>query len=175
MVEFVDFANALGVPFYGISVVVTFSAWLDTLAMRGPTVAHSGHYGLPVFSDALEFPPPTHRHSVKVAHRSPGKREVRKAPMVPSEFVLKIERIAADNSIRADFRLFCALCILMIPASLLFSDTIEVADIWRAQTPLCGRSVDQKLKGCELIPCAAIRRVIDSNGGRINPHYQISG
>ena len=54
--------------------------------------------------------------------------------MAPYEFAISIERVAADNSQPEGFRVFCALFLLMIFASLRFCDTSEVADIRRANS-----------------------------------------
>ena len=57
----------------------------------------------------------------------------------------------------------------MIFAALRFSDALEVADIWRMTSVLCGRSVGQKLNGGELISWAATRRGVGPNGAWVNP------
>ena len=107
--------------------------------------------------------------AIKASARVSGRRTARQAPMAPYEFAIATERVSADNSQPEGRRLFCALFLLVIFASLRFSDTIEVVDIWRTKSAAEGRSVDQKLPGGEVITWAAARRGIDSNGSRINP------
>ena len=95
--------------------------------------------------------------------------------MAPYEFIISLGRIAPDNSQPEGFRLFCALFLLAIFASLRFSDTIEVADMWRTKTALAGRSAGQKLQGGEPITRAAVRREINPNGAWINPVIRYRG
>ena len=114
--------------------MVTFAARIDCLAERDPTAPQGGLCASIVYSGALDFPFPVKHPDIKSSVRVSGERTTKKAPMAPYEFVVILERVASGNSQLEGFRLFRALFLIMIFASLRFPETIDVSDLRRTKS-----------------------------------------
>ena len=103
-VEFTEVALARGVPFFGDSVVVAFSAWLDSLAERGPTAPHGGAYAFVVYSDALDSPFPGKHPRSRRRRGYPvvGKRGMRQWPHTSSPFRPSLSHPIIHNPMDSD-------------------------------------------------------------------------
>ena len=62
----------------------------------------------------------------------------------PLGFIIKLESLSVDKSNPFGMRLFGSSFLLMIFTSLRFANTVEVGEIWRSKTAICGHSLDQK-------------------------------
>ena len=88
------------------------------------------------------------------------------SPRPPFEFVLALEKAAADPDENPQVRLFSAMFFLTVLAPLRFCDAGEVQRLWKTKTATCGIPIDQKDSGCALMSLATPRRGINSNGER---------
>ena len=89
--------------------------------------------------------------------------------MAPLEFLFQLEALVIDKGGPFGLRLCGSAFLLMVFAPLRFADTIEIEEMWRSKTAICGRSVDQKNPPGPLTQWAAVRKGVRSNGAWLNP------
>ena len=133
------------------------------------TAPRNGLYALSLYGDAMGLPFPITRPAVAAAQRIAKRRKRRQSPMVPSEFVYKLEEYAACGNIDKNIRFSRSALFLQILASLRFSDAAQIATFSVTKTVVGWSSIDQRAKDGELISWAAPRRGLRSNGAWANP------
>ena len=121
------------------------------------------------FAEALGVHTPLKHPAVNVAHRIVKTKQRKHAPAAPLEFAIQLELYAADAKNDKTIRFYRSGLCLLIFASLRFSDTIEIQQLWTTKSAICGISVDQKSPNRELKTRAAPRRGFRSEGAWINP------
>ena len=115
-------------PVAGSDSVVTVTQWLLSLHERGATVPRSGLYALRVFKDALEIEVNITAASVLASIKTPSARRVKRAPMVPTELLLAMEKLASETKSRQPFgkRVFASAFVFQCYASARYADTVQL-------------------------------------------------
>ena len=155
--EYYNFAMSigLGAPIAGEHAIVPIARWIAALALRGPSAPRMGRYALRVFSEALGINFPIDHPAVAAAARTNRTKPTKQAPMVPTEFIKDLEYATVNGEYPYLKRLFCALFLLQVYASLRFADTKKVSHIFASKTALCGVSVDPKSRNHDITQWAA--------------------
>ena len=173
--EFIDFARTKVPPFLGPAPIVAIVEWLDSIRLRGDSAPQQGLRALTVFNEALELGWNLKHPSIKLAKRDNPRRARRQPPPVPLEFILAVEKTACDGDQPFGIRLFCSCYLLTVLASLRFADALEIELMFKSDTALACRSVDQKNPRGELIWRATPRVGFQSNGAWLNPLWKYWG
>ena len=151
--EYYDFAQNREnvIPFVGDDGVVCLAEWFISLQSRGVTVPRKARYLLKVFGEALGIDFPLNHPGVSAATRMKRFKAVKHAPAVPIDFVRKVEEYAASENQTWGVRLACSLFCLLVLASLRYSDTVKVFNVWKSGSAICGCSIDPKSKDGKII------------------------
>ena len=140
------------------------SFWALGFAPRaGPSAPHSVRCARRAFAEILGVEWRSKYPAIFVSPVYPGNIERHQGPLIPIEFVLALEKAAADERNSFPFRLYCALFCLMATASRMFCDK-------RRKTPggdkpaINGPSVCRKDSGGALMTWAAPMGGINTEG-----------
>ena len=155
--EFYEFAlsSEIITPFTGEHAIVPIARWLSQLSERGPSVPRMGRYALRVFGEALGVEFPIDHPAVIAATRTPKSKPTKHAPPITTEFIVALENAVSNEEFPYLKRLFCALALLRIYASLRYADTKQVYQVFVTNTALCGVSVDPKSTKGDVMQWAA--------------------
>ena len=122
-------------PMTGENAIVPIARWLAHLALRGSSVPRMGKYALRVFGEALGIEFPIDHPSICAAARTVKTKPTKHAPPVPVEFIKKLEETTENTEFSQAKRLFCALVLLQIYASLRFADAQQASRCLRPTRP----------------------------------------
>ena len=169
--EFIQFAHAEfpPLPISGPSSQFTIVAWLDHIRERGPTLPHLGRYCLLAFSEALGIDLPVHAPAVRAAALAARSKPPKSAEGMPLELVLALQHSANDPNLLGGVRLAASFFCLMTFASLRFSDTKDLTDLWVTETAICGKSVNHKSRAGHATAWAAPLRGCGNGGNWHRP------
>ena len=163
------------IPFYGRSAVFAISRFLQSLNQRGRSVPGLARWALKVVGGILCLELPL-GHPAVVAVVGKAKRTgipEKHAPMLELPFIIWVETIACNGSVPFGMRYVASAFFLMIMASLRFSDTKVVFDLWVTETAICGRSRGLKRKGRPISNWAAPLAGIHSKGAWVSPVMKV--
>ena len=172
IVEYIQFAKEMNLPYVGPASLVTIVEWLDSIRKRGDSAPQQGLHALTVYNETLELGWNLEHPAIKTAKRDNKKRLRKQAPAVPLEFIIAVEKAATEASQKTGVRLFCSCYLLTVLASLRFADTVEIDAMFKTDTVLAGRSIDQKNPRGGNIVWATPRVGIYSNGAWLNPLWK---
>ena len=142
-------------PLTGEHAIVPIARWLAELHTRGPTVPRKGRYALGVFGEALGVEFPIGRPAILSCARTIKSKPTRNAPRIPVDFAKLLELSTENKEFPPLKRVFCALTLLQIYASLRYIDTCYVSQLFVTNSAICGVSVDMKSPNGEIIQWAA--------------------
>ena len=174
--SFVMYAVSKKSVFYGDECLFILVDFLSKLRERGPSVPGVARWAIKVYEEILNLVMPL-QHPAVVAvtgkNRSGIPKPVKQAPMLELKLILDLERVASDNGCPMGMRFYASAYLLMVFASLRFSDCKAVFDLWTTDTAVCGRSLDLKLKTRPVIAWATPIKGINSDGKWVEPLFKI--
>ena len=125
-------------------------------------------YCLFVLSEASGVPlPVSHPAVVRCAKFKSG--VTRRAPVIPTEAVLKLETEARNRDNPAGWGCIAVYFFLLTMASLRFGDTADVSHLWLTDSALFGMSINHKRRTGATTNWAMLRKGMNSNGARLRP------
>ena len=152
---FYDFTTSRDppLPFHGKECLLAVTEWLSMLQIRGDSIPGMGRYALRVFGEALGVVFPIDHPAVRgLACRKT--RKTKTAPMLKTEFLFALEKLACDKAAEPSDRLYSALFTLLALASLRFGDTKQTAELRSTGSCITGCGIDQKNKSSEFLSWA---------------------
>ena len=173
---YVLFAAQRKALFHGEGALFIIIEYLTLLRRRGPTVPGMAKWALRVFDEILNLTLPLERPAVvalTTRDRSEAPRQVKQAPMLTLELIIDLENLATDKQRPLGMRFYASAYLLMVFASLRFSDVKAVFEIWRTGTAVCGRSIDKKLKSRPIITWGTPSQGFVSKGAWADPLFSI--
>ena len=173
---FVLFAVDKQHHFYGFEALFALILYFSGLKNRGVSVPGAARWALKVYDEILSLNLPL-QHPAIVAvtsrDRSGVPKVVKQAPMLDFQLIIDLERVALDGGCPMGMRFYASAYLLMVFASLRFSDCRAVYEIWESETAICGRSIDLKLKRMPIITWATPKRGIHSEGKWAAPLFRV--
>lgn len=127
-----------GIRMHGFDAHVALSRFLESLRPRGRTVPASARSAIEAWNDALSLELPIRHRAVMAECQDAVGGVPRQAPMMPVEFVRKLEESAMDASLPLARRAFCAGLLLMTFGSFRFDDTKHLGDLRRSNSAIHG-------------------------------------
>ena len=158
--------------FFGEESLFALVEFLTKLRERGPTATGVARWALKVYEEILSLALPLqHPAAVAVSAKTTtgAPRLVKHAPMLDMQFVLDLEALAVDTGRPLGMRFYASAYLLMVFASLRFSDCKAFFEIWTTETAVCGRPIDLKLRTRPVITWATPIGGINSKGKWIEP------
>ena len=128
--------------------------WLSSLQLRGDSIPGMGRYALRVFGEALGVVFPIDHPAIRGIISSRAKHKTKTAPMLKTEFLFALEKLACDKAAEPGERLYSALFTLLALASLRFGDKKQTAELRSTGSCITGCGVDQKNKSSEYLAWA---------------------
>ena len=173
---FVMFAVNQKALFYGQGALFPLIEFLTLLRRGGKSAPGTAKWAIRVFGEILTLSLPLDHPAVvalTTRDRSDVPKPVKQAPMLNLELLIDLERLTMDKERPLGMRFYASAYLLMVFASLRFSDVKAIFEIWRSATAICGRSIDKKLKSRPIITWATPSQGFTSNGAWANPLFSI--
>ena len=173
---FVVFAVNRKALFHGQGSLFPLIEFFTLLRRRGVTVPGMAKWALRVYDEILYLCLPLDHPAVvalTTKDRSDVPKPVRQAPMLSLDLLLDLERLTMDSERPLGMRFYASAYLLMVFASLRFSDVKAVFEIWRSATAICGRSIDKKLRSRPIITWATPSKGFVSKGAWANPLFEV--
>ena len=173
---YVMFAAQRQAIFYGEGAVFISIEFFSLLKRRGVSVPGMAKWALKVYGEILNPTLPLDHPAVvalTTRDRSDVPKPAKQAPMIELELILDLERLSIDKERPLGMRFYDSAYLLMVFASLRFSDVKAVFEIWRSETAICGRSIDRKLKSRPIITWATPAQGFLSEGKWDGPLFSI--
>ena len=161
--------NTPPLPITGPPAQFAIVARLGNIRERIPTIPHIGRYCLLAFSDAIGIDLPVHEPAVRAASTVARSKPPKSAEGMPLEFVQMLQKSASDPSFPEGAQLSASFFCLMTFASLRFSDTKDLSDLWVTETAICGRPTNRKIRAGHATSWAAPLRGCGNGADRYKP------
>ena len=162
--------------FSGEECLFAMVEFLTKLKEMGPSVPGMAKWAFKVYEEILSLVFPL-QHPAIVAVSSRTKSGipplVKHAPMLELNLILDLERIAVDIGSPMGMRFYASAYLLMVFASLRFSDCKAIIELRTTDTAVCGRSIDLKLKTRPIITRATPIGGIRSEGKWVEPLFKV--
>ena len=175
---FVFYAVAKSPPqsFFGAECLFVMVEFLTKLKERGPSAPGMAKWAFKVYEEILGLVFPL-QHPAIVAVSGREKSGIpplaKRAPMLEMGLILDLERIATYNGSPVGMRFYASAYLLMVFASLRFSDCKAIIELWTTETAVCGRSIDLKLKTRPIITWATPIGGIRAEGKWAEPLFKV--
>ena len=134
------------VPLSGKDATVALTGFLELVRERGQSVPHAAKSALTVWGEATRTKLPLTEKEVVFAARKDREREQKRAPPLQVEFIKMMENIATDENSEWGRRNFAASILLMVFASLRFSDVQRLKSLHITRNTIHGKLLDSKTK-----------------------------
>ena len=173
---YVMFAAQRQALFYGEGALFSLIEFLTLLKRRGVSVPGMAKWALRVFDEILSLNLPLDHPAIVVLttrDRSGVPKQVKQAPMLELQLILDLEKLTVDRERPFGMRFYASAYLLMVFASLRFSDVKAIFDIWRSGTAICGRSIDRKLRSRPIITWATPSQGFITNGKWTDPLFSM--
>ena len=164
--EFTSFlrSTAPDCPRNGPAIMISIVNFLDYSRRRGDSAPHAVRADFGMFCNVLGLDWSLTHPAVYVASLKSRLKMEKQAPLPPFEFVVALERAAANAKEDPGVRLYAAIFFLMTMASLRFCDLSDVQKLWKTKTAVCGISINHKDGGWALMNWATPRSGINTKG-----------
>ena len=173
---YVMFAAQRKAIFHGEGALFVMIEFFTLLRRRGKTVPGMAKWALRVYDEILNLTLPLDHPAIvalTARERSELPKLAKQAPMLELCLLLDLERVSTDKERPLGMRFYASAYLLMVFASLRFSDVKAVFEIWRSETAICGRSIDKKQKSRPIITWATPSQGFESKGAWADPLFSI--